>query len=362
MANRATATTQMQGNYAGIAPHLWTIKLAAEAAGLKVAYAYGTNISTPHDSEFDAFAIARSCDVVVYAGGIDLTVEAEGKDRKDIAWPAAQLSLLRRLKAEGKPIVIVQMGSPVDSTEFLQGNSSVNAFLWAGYPGQEGGRAVIDVLLGGQPPSGRMPVTVYPASYAEQVPIEDMNLRPVASNKNLGRTHVWYTGKPVVPFGHGLSYTNWSYALKNNSRSNQLLSGSKSISIQDLLSTQSSSRIKSATQLLESHVERVTALVTNTGSRNSSHVVQAFLTAKVGPAPYPNQRLVGYKRTIVLGPGDTEEFDFNLSVGEFARTEQDGSRVVYPGNYTVWLGVDRLLSYNLTLLGSPEVVDRFPQP
>ena len=296
--------------------------------------------------------------MIIFAGGIDGTVETEGKDRTNIAWPAAQLALLRSLRALNKPIVVVQLGSPVDSSELLNGN--VDGFLWAGYPGQEGGRAIMDVIFGKQQPSGRMPVTVYPSSYTNDVAITDMSLRPGTSNKNLGRTYVWYTGKPVIPFGHGLSYTNWTYSWRSSNSSTKALRFS--LNIQDRVSMGQVKQSANTLSELNTELFRLTARVQNTGSRNSSHVVQTYVTANVGPAPYPKQNLVGYGRTRTLSPGSFEDVEFPILVQNLARTETNGSKTIYPGAYTIWLGADRSLSFNFTLAGQAEIVDNFPIP
>lgn len=65
----------------------------------------------------------------------------------------------------------------------------VNAIVWGGYPGQSGGEAIVDILLGKVSPAGRLPLTQYPANYVNQVPMTDMNLRVSATNP--GRTYKW---------------------------------------------------------------------------------------------------------------------------------------------------------------------------
>ena len=82
--------------------------------------------------------------------------------------------------------------------------------MWGGYPGQSGGTALFDILTGKAAPAGRLPITQYPAVYADQVPMTDMTLRPSATNP--GRTYKWYSGTPVFEFGFGLHYTTFSFA------------------------------------------------------------------------------------------------------------------------------------------------------
>lgn len=130
----ANATTQMQGNYAGIAPYLISPLMGAIQDGYNVTYVLGTDISTTDTSGFAA-AVAAACeaDAVIYAGGIDLTIEAEGNDRINITWPGNQLELIGELQAVEKPLVVVQFGGgQVDDTT-LKSNASVgiHSAAWA---------------------------------------------------------------------------------------------------------------------------------------------------------------------------------------------------------------------------------------
>lgn len=89
----------------------------------------------------------------------------------------AQLALIEQVSALGKPCIIVQMGGQLDGTPLLK-NANISAILWAGYPGQDGGPAVFDILTGTHAPAGHLPVTQYPAHYLNDVPMTDMSLRP----------------------------------------------------------------------------------------------------------------------------------------------------------------------------------------
>ena len=164
----ASATTSMQGNYYGIAQRVVSPVAAFKAAGF-------TAVTDTNG--------AKSADAVVYVGGIDTGTETEEKDRNDIDWPATQLSAIKSLanSAKGKPFVVVQMGTMVDST-WIRDSGDVGAVLWAGYPGQDGGTAIVNVLTGRTAPAGRLPVTQYPASYTRAVKMTDMGLKPGGSN------------------------------------------------------------------------------------------------------------------------------------------------------------------------------------
>lgn len=125
----ANATTQMQGNYEGVAPFLISPVQGAINAGFKATYTEGTNMTgTSTDGFAAALAAARAADAIVYAGGIDDTVEAEGNDRTNITWPGVQLDLVAQLAELKKPLVVVQFGGgQVDGTA-LKNSKQVRSF------------------------------------------------------------------------------------------------------------------------------------------------------------------------------------------------------------------------------------------
>lgn len=118
------------------------------------------------------------------------------QDRFEISWPLNQLSLISQLSAISKKLVVVQMGTQVDSA-LLVSNPGVNSLVWAGYPGQDGGTAIFNILTGKAVPAGRLPITQYPvrvqqlvkdimltlrqAEYVDQVPMTNMSLRAYSS-------------------------------------------------------------------------------------------------------------------------------------------------------------------------------------
>ena len=132
----ANATVQMQGNYFGPAPFLISPYQGAQNAGYETTYALGTGINSTSDSGFaEALAAAQDADLVIYAGGIDNTVEAEFvPDRLSIAWPGNQLELVAQLEGLGKPLVVLQFGGgQVDDTP-LKNSTSVRCVQIQQYP------------------------------------------------------------------------------------------------------------------------------------------------------------------------------------------------------------------------------------
>lgn len=119
----------MQGNYFGVAPFIVTPLQGAINAGFRVTSAAGTAINSTSDAGFaEAINIAKSADVVVFAGGIDNTIEREARDRLTVEWTGNQLDLIKQLTSLGKPVVILQFGGgQVDDTELLE-NQAVRIF------------------------------------------------------------------------------------------------------------------------------------------------------------------------------------------------------------------------------------------
>jgi beta-D-xylosidase 4 len=184
----ANAQRQMQGGYSGNPPYLHSPVYAAQQLGLQVAYANGPindNSKTANMTQ-DVLTAANASDIVFYFGRINSSIEGEAMDRYSVAWSTTQLDLITQASSLGKPCIVIKMGGQLDDTPLLQ-NRNISAILWVGYPGQDGGPAVFDILTGTYSPAGRLPVTQYPAKYTDEVPMTDMSLRPSATNP--GRTY-----------------------------------------------------------------------------------------------------------------------------------------------------------------------------
>lgn len=346
----ANATVQMQGNYFGTPPYLLSPLAAAEASSLKVNYAFGTNISSNSTEYFaGARAAAKMSDVIIFAGGIDNTVEAEGSDRMNISWPGNQLDLISQLSSMGKPVVVLQMGGGQIDSSSLKSNPNVNALVWGGYPGQSGGQAILDILTGARAPAGRLITTQYPAEYALQFSQDDMNLRPNGSNP--GQTYKWYTGEPVYEFGTGLFYTNFSISASSSNAS----------------TTFSTSDLTSAAHPGYAYTDLMpfinyTATVTNTGSVASDYSAILFAnTTSAGPAPYPNKWVVGFERLASIAPGASSTLTIPVSIGSMARYADNGDAVLYPGSYQLALNNEGDAATQVTLTGSEAVLMHWPE-
>jgi len=348
----ANATTQMKGNYLplGNAPYLTSPLAAFQNSHFDVNYAFGTNITSNSTAGFEnAISAAKMSDVIIFAGGIDNTVESEAQDRQEISWPGNQLDLIKKLSQLGKPLIILQMGGGQVDSSVLKASKNVNAILWGGYPGQSGGLALFDILTGKRAPAGRLTATQYPAKYAHQFAATDMSLRPNSSNGNPGQTYMWYTGKPVFEFGHGLFYTTFDTTSKSPRE--------ETYNIHDLLT-----RPHVGYNTVEQRpFFNYTVNITNTGAVESDYTAMAFVNSTAGPRPHPNKWLVGFDRLGELQPQSSQLLNIPISLDAIARTDVDGNRIIYPGKYELVLNNERSAIVKFTLTGNVTTLATWPK-
>ncbi|KAJ5167528.1 exo-1-4-beta-xylosidase xlnD [Penicillium canariense] len=347
----ANATEQMQGNYYGAAPYLTSPLDAIKASSLDVTYAVGTGISSQTTDGFAAaLSAAKNSDAIIFAGGIDNTIEAEGMDRQNITWPGNQLQLITELSGLGKPLIVLQMGGGQVDSSSLKTNKNVNALIWGGYPGQSGGQALFDIITGKRAPAGRLTTTQYPAKYALQFPATDMGMRPSGSNP--GQTYMWYSGTPVYEFGHGLFYTTFKTSLGGSRGTGN----ETSFDIVDLLS-RSHDGYKIVEQL---PFLNFTVSVTNTGRVLSDYSAMLFANTTAGPQPYPNKWLVGFDRLGALKPHTSQIMTIPITLDNVARTDAEGNRIIYPGMYELALNNERSAVLSFTLTGNATTLSKWP--
>lgn len=340
------------GNYAGQACFMNTPFVSFTNTGLKINHAMGCDVRTNDTSGFpDAIAAAKESEVIVYVGGISNEVEGEGNDRSDISLPGAQTQLIEQLEALGKPLIVVLYGGGGTDVAEFRDSTRTNAIFWHGYPSQSGGDALVQAIFGVFSPAGKLPVTWYPANYVNQVPMTDQNMRPSAENP--GRTYKFYTGKPVYPFGQGLTYSSFSYQTIGEQRDeqNNLLSV---YNIEDLIQN----------ARLDDKITDVewTVNVTNTGSVASDVVVLAFVSSNAtipGVTP-PIKELFDYARVSLLAPGSSITLIFGLSYRVLNHIDDDGHSWLLPGDYQLQINNEKELTATIRLIGEPALIEDFP--
>jgi beta-glucosidase len=244
-----------------------------------------------------AVSVARRADVVVLAAGIE---EGEFRDRAFLKLPAHQEELIARVAATGKPVIVVLVGgSAVTMAPWLD---RVGAVLDVWYPGEEGGRAVADVLFGDYNPAGRLPITF---------PMFEGQLPLVYNHKPTGRgdDYLDLTGQPLFPFGFGLSYTTFEY--------------SRLVIEPAEISSSGSAVVRSS--------------VRNTGTRAGEEVVQLYLRDVLATTARPVMQLEGFAR-IRLAPGEEKQIAFTVAREHLQMLDRDGRWVVEPGLFRVLVG------------------------
>ncbi|KAH0323452.1 1,4-beta-D-xylosidase, partial [Aureobasidium melanogenum] len=247
-----------------------------------------------------------------------------------------------------KPMVLAQMGDQLDNTPIVN-NANISALIWGGYPGQDGGVALFNIITGKTAPAGRLPVTQYPAHYIADIPMTDMTLRPNATTGSPGRTYKWYNGTAVFEFGYGMHYTKFSADISPMSKS--------SYDISSLLSG------CNETYKDRCAFESISVNVHNTGNVTSDYAALGFIAGQFGPSPYPKKSLVNYQRLHNIAGGSSQTATLNLTLGSLSRVDDHGNTYLYPGDYALMIDtMPELTMVNFTLTGQPACLDEWPQP
>lgn len=263
-------------------------------------------ITDPEALIEEAVAAAASADVAVVVVATTMEVESESFDRTDLRLPGRQDELVARVAAANpRTVVVVNTGSPVE----MPWADDVQAVLLTWFPGQEGGNALADVLLGHAEPGGRLPTT-WPVAMDDcpvlQVTPVDGAL-PYDEGVFIGYRAWEKSGKtPRYPFGHGLGYTTWEYDY--------------------------------ATFTPASGDDLGTLIVglRNAGDRRGQEVVQTYLTPKSSDGTRPARWLAGFA-SVTAEPGETVEVEITVPRRTAEIWAGQGWQFV-PGDYELQTG------------------------
>ncbi|GGG84157.1 beta-glucosidase [Edaphobacter dinghuensis] len=246
-----------------------------------------------------AVAKAEASDVVILGLGEKQGISGEGFDRSELGLPGNQEQLLEAVVKTGKPVVLVlENGRPLT---IGWAKDHVGAILEAWYPGEFGGRAIAETLFGDNNPSGRLTIT-FPRSVGQL---------PDFYNSDPSRVHKYVDddGKPLFPFGFGLSYTSFNYG---DIAVEAPAAGSKA----DIV---------------------VSFEVTNTGEREGTEVPQLYMRQEVGSVETPERSLAGFTK-VDLKPHESKRVTMHLRQSQLAVWNAENRWAVEPGYYTVWVG------------------------
>jgi beta-glucosidase len=306
---RESTTPRFHVNFADTRPHSIEVTYTHHAplfgAGITMEWVPPAGVL-----QKQAVEAARQSDLVIAMMGLSPELEGEemkvqvqgfaGGDRTDIKLPESQLKLLQDVAATGKPMVVVLLNGSALAVNWA--NDHANAILEAWYPGEFGGRAIADTLLGANNPAGRLPVTFY-KSVGDLPPFSDYSMK--------NRTYRYFAGTPLYGFGYGLSYTRFAY------------SGLK-------LSTAKVTAGESLIAEVQVH---------NTGRVSGDEVAQVYLTppASGNGGLSPRVQLEGFQR-VNLQPGESRKLTFTLVPRDLSEVDAQGVRSVQPGEYSLAIG------------------------
>src|SRR5580704_10564747 len=253
----------------------------ALGSGVKVEYEQGTGFVEGADPALISRAaeLARKSDVAILFLGTNLKAEAEGRDRRDLNLPGAQQQLLEAVYAANPKTVLVLMNAGPLAVTWA--NEHLPAILDAWYPGEAGGTAIAQVLLGDYNPGGHLPYTVY-ASLDGVPPQNEYDV-------SKGFTYLYFKGVPLYAFGHGLSYPRFEYSHVALSAPSVTAKGQVLVSFD----------------------------IANVGTRAGSEVAQMYVHQAKSNVVQPIKSLRGFQR-VMLEPGETKHVTIALPVSQLS--------------------------------------------
>jgi beta-glucosidase len=314
----ADSRDALKGNYFGTASEYVTVLEGIRAAILpktRLYYAEGchlyksstSGLSEKNDRLTEAASAAERADVAILCLGLDASLEGEegdtsnqfaSGDKANLELPGNQEKLLETVQETGTPVVVLLLSGSALNVSWA--DEHTEAIIQAWYPGSQGGRAIASLLFGDFSPSGRLPVTFYRS---------DHDLPDFHDYSMENRTYRFYHGKPLYPFGYGLSYTNFAYS---------------SLSL-------SSSSIAAGSSL------QVSVLVHNSGTWEADEIVQMYLKDLEASVRVPICQLAGFRR-VHLNPGESTEVCFTVTPRQMALIRDNGECILEPGKFRIFVG------------------------
>lgn len=249
----------------------------------------------------------KECDMAIAVIGTNKSIEREGQDRHDIDLPKDQQEFIQEIyKVNPNTVVVLVSGSSL-AINWI--NENIPAIVNAWYPGEQGGTAVADVLFGDYNPAGRLPLTYY-NNLSELPSLGDHDITK-------GRTYQYFEGKPLYPFGYGLSYTTFNYTDINIHENGEAVS--------------------------------ISFNVNNTGQRDGDEVSQVYVKLPETGQTMPLKQLKGFQRT-TLKKNESKKIEIKILKEQLRYWDEQTKSFITPkGNYHFMIGAS---SEDIRLEGS----------
>ncbi|MFZ6733283.1 glycoside hydrolase family 3 N-terminal domain-containing protein [Undibacterium sp. Ji42W] len=298
------------------------------AKDTEVIFSPGCDVAcTTTDGFAAAMAAADKADTVLLVLGESWDMSGEAKSRTDLGLPGLQTQLFEAVRLKGKPVTVVIMaGRPL---VFNTVADQATAVLYTWFAGSEGGNAIADVLFGDYNPSGKLPMT-FPRSVG-QIPISYDTYetgRPVQDVKNVvyKSAYIDTPNTPRYAFGHGLSYTDFSYSNLSFSHKNMQPGSTVTVSFD----------------------------LRNTGKRDGEEVVQLYLRDPVASIVRPVKQLKGFHK-IKLVAGEQKRVSFTIDQAMLSFYDSKLTWIAEPGKFIIMLGS---ASDDIRLSGELQLLDK----
>lgn len=339
----ASTSSQLLGGYSGIPCRAKNYVEGLQKYIKKTSYVPGClDVACETNSTFDkALPVAQGYDYVILVVGLDLTQETEDRDRVSLLLPGKQMELVSMVAAVSKrPLILVLTGGGPLDVSFAKGDPRIASILWVGYPGEAGGEALAQTVFGDYNPGGRLPMTWYPESFTK-IPMNDMNMRANPSRGYPGRTYRFYTEEPVYHFGHGLSYTDYTYRLLSAPNRLSLLRFTKSgAGKRELYQTEGGVEYIPTDELLSCEMLRfsVQISVMNMGHMDGSHVVMVYSKASRAVDGAPKKQLVGFSQVHIRAFGAAKMSIEVDPCEHLSFANEHGQRILTLGEHILVIG------------------------
>lgn len=338
----ADSRAALVGNYHGTSSRYITVLEGIQDSvteGTRVYYSEGCHLfqdkveslAWRQDRISEAVNVAENSDVVILCLGLDESLEGEegdtgnsyaSGDKADLRLPQSQRELAEAVTAVGKPVIVLNMTGSAMDLRYAQEHADAVMQIW--YPGARGGRTIARLLFGELSPSGKLPVTFY--NSAEELPdFEDYSMK--------GRTYRYFEGKPLYPFGYGLTYGN--VTVDKVSCCGRVF-GAKA---GEEMEWDMSGRLK------------LSVRVTNSGPVDTGEVIQAYIKDTDSVYAAPNPRLCGFSRVLVPGGGSAEA-ELELDGDAFTVVNEAGEKVRDGRRFLVSVGLGQPDERTRELTGS----------